>query len=336
MTTVAPSPAAPDWSAGNYETTAEQLRPAAGVLVDRAAPERGETVVDIGCGTGTATLLSALRGARVVGVDPARRLLQVARDTAAQQGLDTTFLLGEAAALPVGDGEADVVLSSFGLIFASDPAAAAAEIARVRAPRGRVVFTAWGPGNALDRAFASMVGALTRALARHGVPAPSRFPWHDRDALSGLFAPLGLSARLEQHALQMTGESVSAYFEECIATHPLWVTAMPLLDEIGESDAVRTEIIETLTHANEDPSAFRITSRYVVVSLDRTSPAQQLRDALGDIVSLPGEPGYEDGRQAWNLARLTHVKGQWDARNLITSNEPRSVVFGLTPSPRST
>jgi len=65
---------------------------------------------------------------------------------------------------------------------------------------------------------------------------------------------------------------------------------------------VRAQIIETLTHANEDPSAFRITSRYFVVSLDRIPPARQLRDALGDIVSLPGEQAYEDGRRACNLA----------------------------------
>ncbi len=325
MTTVAPFPAAPDWSTGTYETTAEQLRPAAAVLVDRAAPEPGETVVDIGCGTGTATLLSALRGARAVGVDPAHRLLQVARDAAAQQGLGAAFLLGEAGALPVGDGEADVVLSSFGLIFVNDPAAAAAEIARVRAPRGRVVFTAWAPGNALDRAFASMVVALTSALAGHGVTAPSRFAWHDPDALTTLFAPLGLSARLEQHDLQMTNESVSVYFEECIATHPLWVSAAPLLAEIGESQAVRAKIIETLTHANEDPSAFRITSRYVVVSLDGIPPAQQLR-ALGDSVSLPGEQAYEDGRQTYSL-------GPWREQDrdevirFITSIQQRE--FGL-------
>jgi SAM-dependent methyltransferase len=225
-------------------------------------------VLDIGCGTGSATLLSALRGARATGVDPARRLLQVGRDDATRQGLEARFLCGDAAALPVGDGVADVVLSSFGLIFADDPVAAAAEIARVRAPRGRVVFTAWAPGNALDRAFATMIVAFTRALAEHGIAAPTRFAWHDTEALTTLFAPLGLSPRLEHHELAMTGESVSAYFDECIATHPLWVSAAALLADSGEFQSARDTIIETLAHANEDPTAFQITSRYVVVRLD--------------------------------------------------------------------
>jgi len=60
-----------DWSIGNYEHTADQLMPAARLVVDRAAPAPGERVVDVGCGTGNAALLAAARGARVTGVDPA-------------------------------------------------------------------------------------------------------------------------------------------------------------------------------------------------------------------------------------------------------------------------
>lgn len=72
-----------DWSLGNYEHTAAQLLPAARVVVDRAAPAAGERVADVGCGTGNAALLAAARGARVTGVDPAPRLLEVAREQAA-------------------------------------------------------------------------------------------------------------------------------------------------------------------------------------------------------------------------------------------------------------
>jgi 2-polyprenyl-3-methyl-5-hydroxy-6-metoxy-1,4-benzoquinol methylase len=74
-----------DWSLGHYEHTAAQLMPAARVVVDRAAPAEGERVVDVGCGTGNAALLAAARGARVTGVDPAARLLEVAREQAAAQ-----------------------------------------------------------------------------------------------------------------------------------------------------------------------------------------------------------------------------------------------------------
>src|SRR3954453_13566746 len=117
--------ARPDWGAGHYEHTAAQLQGAAVVVVDVAAPAEGEHVVDVGCGTGNASLLAAARGARVTGVDPAERLLAVARPLAGGRGPPAPFVSGEAAALPVGDGEADLVLSVFGVIFAADPVAAA-------------------------------------------------------------------------------------------------------------------------------------------------------------------------------------------------------------------
>lgn len=139
------SPPRLDWSVGRYEQTAEQLLPAARVAVEHAAPIKGEHVVDVGCGTGNAALLAAAQGARVTGVDPAKRLLEVARELAKERKLDATFVSGEAAALPLRDGEADVVLSVFGVIFAPDPGAAATELTRVARPAGRIILTAWIP-----------------------------------------------------------------------------------------------------------------------------------------------------------------------------------------------
>jgi ubiquinone/menaquinone biosynthesis C-methylase UbiE len=115
------------------------------VVVTRSAPASGEHVLDVGCGTVNAAPLAAERGATVTGVDPAPRLLEVARRESAARGLDATFAVGEAAALPLGDGETDVALSIFGVIFAPDARAAAAEIARVTAPARRIMLSAWIP-----------------------------------------------------------------------------------------------------------------------------------------------------------------------------------------------
>lgn len=68
-----------DWGIGHYETTAEQLFPATRAVVEGAAIEPGEHVLDLGCGNGDAALLAADHSGEVTGVDPAPRLLEVAQ-----------------------------------------------------------------------------------------------------------------------------------------------------------------------------------------------------------------------------------------------------------------
>ncbi len=147
-------------------------------------------MVDVGCGTGNAALLAAALGARVTGVDPAARLLEVARERAADEGLQATFVAGDAASVPLEDATADVVLSVFGVIFAPDPAAAAAELARVTAPDGRILLSAWIPEGPISQMGRAAREAIGRALGTP--PGPPQFMWHDRDALAALFGPAWL------------------------------------------------------------------------------------------------------------------------------------------------
>jgi len=83
-----------DWGAGDYEATAAELAPVAEAVVERARISAGEDVLDVACRTGNAALLAAARGARVVGVDAARRLLEVAREARAHRELLSTSVKG--------------------------------------------------------------------------------------------------------------------------------------------------------------------------------------------------------------------------------------------------
>jgi SAM-dependent methyltransferase len=260
-------PSTMDWSLGKYEHTAAQLLPAALAVVDRAAPEEGERVVDVGCGTGNAALLAAARGASATGVDPAPRLLEVAREQAAAQGLDATFVLGEAAELPLENGVADVVLSVFGVIFAPDAPDAAAEMVRVTAPAGRIVLSAWVPEGAISDAVRVAQEAVRRAV---GAPAgPPPFAWHDRAALAGLLAPHGFEVTVEEERLAFTAKSPPDYLDAESANHPLAVASRAVLERSGEGEALRDRMLSIYEAANEDPDGFRVTSRYVVATARR-------------------------------------------------------------------
>jgi SAM-dependent methyltransferase len=256
-----------DWGVGSYERTAAELAPAAQAAIDVAAPREGERVVDVGCGTGNAALLAAERGARVTGVDPAPRLLEVARAEASARGLDVTFLPGDAASLPLPDGSADVVVSVFGAIFAPDAPAAAKEMARVTAPSGRMVLCAWIPGGALSEIMVARRELI--AAASHAPPGPLPFAWHEQDALEGLFAPLGFGVELSRRELAFTASSPREFLESELRNHPLWLAARATLEPGGEMDTMRDRALEIYESANEDPDGFRLTSSYVVAKIGR-------------------------------------------------------------------
>jgi len=252
-----------DWDAGQYEWTAARLAPAARVVVEHAAVQAGERVLDVGCGTGNAAFVAAERGARVVGVDPAPRLLEVAGAEAAARGLDATFAQGEAADLPLRDGEADVVLSVFAVIFAPDAAAAASELARVTAPGGRIVLSAWLPQGPILRGVAVMREAIGRALG--GPPAPPGFRWHEREALEGLLAPHGFgSLDVHEEQISFTAASAREYLDSEGETHPMAIAGSRILEPRGEAAAVHERMLAIFEEGNEDPGAFRVTSRYIV------------------------------------------------------------------------
>jgi SAM-dependent methyltransferase len=259
-----------EWGQGCYERVAAQLLPAAEVVVKRAAIDPAERVVDVGCGTGNAALLAAERGARVTGVDPAQRLLDVAAAQASERGLDANFVVGEAASIPLPDASADIVLSVFGAIFAPDARAAADEMTRVLAPDGRMLLAAWIPEGAISRGVRLNRETVSEILEQPP-PAPP-FPWHERDALSGLFEPRGLEVSVEDHEISFTAPSAREFVDNESENHPLAVAARPIIEKAGRTGQLREGLLGIYEEANEDPSAFRVTSRYVVAVMERSKP----------------------------------------------------------------
>jgi SAM-dependent methyltransferase len=148
-------------------------------VVEMAALSPADQVIDLACGTGNAALLAAVGGARVVGIDAAPRLLEVARERARAQGVDVDFREGDLLDLPLDDGTADVVLSVFVVIFAPQPAEALREVRRVMRCGGRALLSAWIPAGPIDAMLAAMgriLGRVTPGAATSAFPMvrPSR------------------------------------------------------------------------------------------------------------------------------------------------------------------
>ena len=203
----------------------------------------------------------------MTGVDPAARLLDVARGRAASEGAKITFLDGDAASIPVGDAGADVIVSVFAVVFAPDAVAAAAEMSRVVTAEGRIILSAWIPHGTMFELTSAAGEAVRQALG--APPPPQPFAWHDGDALSGLLGPHGYAVDVEEHRLSFTAISPAAHLDLQSRDHPMAVAGLAVLEELGQAQALRDRLHQMLVAGNEDPAGFRTTSRYIVATARR-------------------------------------------------------------------
>lgn len=261
------APASMDWGLGRYEQIATALIPASELALSAAELHPGERVLDVGCGNGNAALLAAERGGQVTAVDPTQRLLDLAAQRAQQMGVELDLLRGEAAALPLPDSAVDLVLSVFGVIFAADPQAAAAEIARVCAPDGRVVLCAWSPAGPLGEAMSLRREALA-SIGAQKMAAPA-FAWHDAVALAELFSPYGFSVKARSEHLELSAASPRDFLDAELRDHPLWIAARAALEPRDEMEAVYGRALQIFEAANEAPQGFSVKGHYLLATARR-------------------------------------------------------------------
>lgn len=157
------------WNAELYQASHAWVWNFGRGVLELLAPEPGERILDLGCGTGQLTSEMAQAGAEVVGVDCSPSMIDAAR----RNFPGIRFEVQDAAALPF-HAEFDAVFSNAALHWVRDQPAAVAGIARALKPGGRLVFEMGGRGN-----VQTIVMAAMQALAAVGVAEPTRLlPWH--------------------------------------------------------------------------------------------------------------------------------------------------------------
>lgn len=138
-----------DLAATDYEPLWQaQLAPAHAAVLARAALHPGERVLDVACGTGLVSLAAAEAvgsAGQVLGTDLSQRMVEAARERAAQRGLShLRFMRMDAEQLALPDAGFDVALCALGLMYVPDPDSALRELRRVLRPGGRMALAVWG------------------------------------------------------------------------------------------------------------------------------------------------------------------------------------------------
>jgi SAM-dependent methyltransferase len=145
------------WALGDYPAVAAEVIAALGdVIVDACGIAPGDRVLDVAAGSGNAAIPAALRGAAVVASDLTPELFEAGRKLAAMHGATVEWEEGDAEALPYGDGEFDVVMSTVGVMFAPNHQASADELIRVTRPGGTIGLISWTPEGFIGQMFAVM------------------------------------------------------------------------------------------------------------------------------------------------------------------------------------
>ena len=141
----------------------------------RALPDPPASVLDVGAGTGSLSLLAAELRHEVTALDLSEGMLSKAREKAAARGLELAFEVGSAMSPPEGPFEA--VMERHVLWTVPDPVGALREWRRVTAPGGRLVLFegVWGSRAPADRARHVVAGLVRSALGlddHHHAPYP--------------------------------------------------------------------------------------------------------------------------------------------------------------------
>ena len=171
------------WASGDFAVIGVTLQIVGESLNEATDVRSNHRVLDVAAGSGNASIAAARRFATVTSTDYVPALLEKGRRRAAADGLSNIwFELADAEALPYPDDSFDVVLSTFGVMFAPDHERAAAELTRVCRPGGRIGLASWTPSGFL--------GQLFRLIGSHVPPAAgvsSPLLWGTEAHVAGLF-----------------------------------------------------------------------------------------------------------------------------------------------------
>jgi SAM-dependent methyltransferase len=217
------------WASGDFAIIGTTLQIVGESLAEAADVNADERVLDVAAGNGNASLAAARRFAQVTSTDYVPHLLDKGAARARAEGLDIKFETADAESLPHPNGAFDVVLSTFGVMFAPDHVRSARELLRVIRSGGRIGLANWTPEGFL--------GDLFRLVARF-VPPPAGLQspvlWGSEPHVVELFGPQAADIRCVRKHFNFRYRSASHFISIFRNFYGPTHKAFAALDEAGQ------------------------------------------------------------------------------------------------------
>jgi SAM-dependent methyltransferase len=260
---------APGWDS-RHAYFEEVARPVTDLMLERLAPERGQTVLDLAAGTGVAGFAAAGlvgREGHVIVSDFAEGMVDAAKRHAARLGLpNVECRVLDAEQLDLPDDAVDGVICRWGYMLMADPAAALRETRRVLRPGGRLVFAVFtGPD---ENPWGSLPASVL--IERGHLPppeagAPGLFALADRSRLSQLLADAGFSEpRFEEVAFAWRFADPDAFWT--FLTEAAGAITI-VLDRLGDDERLHVGVeIRQRVEASAGPTGIELGGVSLVAS----------------------------------------------------------------------
>ena len=256
-------------------------------LLAQAAPQPGEQVLDVACGTGVFTLALATAvgpAGSVLGVDLSAGMVASAEASAQASGVASArFARMDAEELALPAGSFDLVVCALGLMYLPAPDAALREVQRVLRPGGRAVLAVWG-----ERArcgWAPLFGIVDAEV--HSEVCPLFFGLGQGDALARRCRAAGLEvtqAQRRNDALWHADEDAAC--EAALAGGPV-ALAWSRFDTATRA-RVRARYLDAIA-ASREGVAYRLPAQFVIVAAQRghSSPSARSGEHPESITTRP-------------------------------------------------
>ena len=251
------------WGTGDYAVVGTTLQIVGELLAEACDLKTDERVLDVAAGNGNATLAAARRGCIVTSTDYVSSLLERGAERARAERLDVAFETADVEALPFADASFDAVVSTFGVMFAPDQARAAAEMARVCRPGGRIGLANWTPD--------SLIGRMFKVLGRYvpppaGVQPPSL--WGTEAHVRSLFSEQLVQVTAAPRAFNFRYRS-AAHFVDVFRAWYGPVNKAFAAQSPEQAEALAGELVTLLEGLNRAPGSLVVPSEYLEIVITR-------------------------------------------------------------------
>jgi ubiquinone/menaquinone biosynthesis C-methylase UbiE len=265
------------WSSGDYAVIGTTLQLVGELLCEAVDVSAGARVLDVAAGNGNASLAAARRGCDVTATDYVGELLAGAAARAAAEGLRLEVQEADVEDLPYDEATFDVVLSTFGAMFAPDPQRTASELRRVCRPGGRIGLANWTPDG--------FVGQMFKIVGRYAPPpAGVRSPleWGTVARLQELFDGDRVEAPVRQFVFRY--RSAQAWLDTFRTFYGPTLKAFTAVDADPETRAAFERDLLGLAEScnTATDGTLRVPSDYLEVVITRSTDIRSIQSITGN------------------------------------------------------